>query len=56
VDKAKTIGVKGVMKCLKNKTGGMEGAEIGYRIMFKGGVEFIPAKDVKKKAEGGEDE
>jgi RecA/RadA recombinase len=46
-DKGKTIGIKGILTCKKNKTGGSEGAEIGFRLMFKGPLEFVPVKDVK---------
>lgn len=51
IDKGKIIGIKGVMKALKNKSGGEEGAEVGYKIMFRGPVQFVPAKEVKKKEE-----
>ena len=47
MDKGKLTGIKGVMKALKNKTGGMEGAEVGFRLMFNGPIIFCAAKDVK---------
>ena len=43
----KTIGFSGVMKCIKNKSGGDEGLEIGYRLYREGGLEFVEAKEVK---------
>ena len=46
VDKSKTIGIRGKLVCHKNKTGGEEGAEIGFRLYFKGGLEFVPVKDL----------
>jgi len=49
VNKGKTVGIKGVMTAVKNKTGGLEGSEVGYRIMFDGSIEFVNAKEVKKK-------
>jgi len=48
MDKGKMVGITGVMKAVKNKSGGSEGMEIGYRIMFKGPLEFIAAKEAKK--------
>ena len=47
VDQQKVIGFRGVMKCLKNKAGGAEGSEIGYRLLRAGPLEFVPAKDVR---------
>lgn len=48
-DKGKLIGISGLMRCLKNKTGGSEGLRIGYRIMFNGPVEFVKAKELETK-------
>jgi RecA/RadA recombinase len=48
MDGGKLTGISGIMKCLKNKSGGIEGSEIGYRILFKGPLEFISAKEAKK--------
>jgi RecA/RadA recombinase len=45
-DKGKTVGIRGKLICRKNKTGGEEGAEIGFRLFFKGGLEFVPVKDL----------
>ena len=49
IDKGKVIGIKGAIVCKKNKTGGTEAAEIGYRLMYKGAIEFVPVSEVKKK-------
>jgi RecA/RadA recombinase len=46
VDAGKTIGIRGKLVCHKNKTGGEEGAEIGFRLFFKGGLEFVPVKEL----------
>ncbi len=50
----RTVGIQGVMRALKNKCGGEEGATVGYRLWYKSALEFIPAKDLKK--EGAESE
>jgi RecA/RadA recombinase len=44
----KLIGIQGIMTCKKNKVGGTEGAQVGYKMLFDGPVEFLPAKDLKK--------
>ena len=51
----KMIGMKGYMRCLKNKTGGEEGAEIGFRLYRKGGLEFVPLKEVTARKKGNDD-
>ncbi len=51
MDKGKMIGFCGIMKAIKNKCGGLEGAECGYRVKFNGPLEFVPAKDVRKLGE-----
>jgi RecA/RadA recombinase len=49
VDKGRTVGIKGTIKAVKNKTGGNEGAEVGYRLWYyKPLVEFVDVKEVKK--------
>lgn len=48
VSKGRTIGMKGILSCKKNKCGGEEGAEIGYRLMFQGKLEFVDVKQVRK--------
>lgn len=54
-DKGKLVGIQGIMRCLKNKTGGSEGAEIGYRLLFKGPLEFLEAKKIRKEVDGAEE-
>jgi len=44
LDKGEAVGVKGKLVCHKNKTGGVEGSEIGFKLKFKGGLEFVPVK------------
>jgi len=51
VDKGKTIGIRGVMKIVKNKAGGEEGHELGYKIFKDGPIEFISAKEAKENEE-----
>ena len=46
IDKGKTIGIKGIIECKKNKTGGEEGAKVGFRLFFRGKVEFVKASAV----------
>jgi RecA/RadA recombinase len=38
------IGTQGIVQCKKNKVGGVEGAEVGYKLMFRGPLEFFPVK------------
>jgi len=43
VDKKKNlIGIQGAIRALKNKSGGVEGSEVGYRLMMQGALEFLP--------------
>lgn len=51
----KVIGIQGTITAKKNKTGGLEGAEVGYKLMFSGPVQFLPAKQVKKEKADAED-
>lgn len=48
VQSGEQIGIKGVAKNIKNKLGGKEFSEVGYKIMFKGSSEFLPADEMKK--------
>ena len=47
IQSGKLLGITGIMKAVKNKQGGQEGKEIGYQIMFKGPLKFIPAAKAK---------
>jgi RecA/RadA recombinase len=47
MDKGRQAGIMGILRATKNKSGGIEGSEMGYRIWFKGPLEFIPAKIAK---------
>lgn len=51
----KMIGVKGIITCVKNKVGGTEGAEIGYKMLFDGPIQFLSVKDLKKESGESED-
>jgi RecA/RadA recombinase len=44
----KQVGITGIMQAIKNKTGGEQWAEVGFRLRFDGPLEFLPAKDVRK--------
>jgi len=49
----KMVGIRGIIKAVKNKAGGRENAEVGFRLFFDGPTEFVSVKDIKKEA--GED-
>ena len=51
----KFVGIKGIMKATKNKVGGVEGESVGFRLLFKGAIEFVPASEVLRKEEGAEE-
>jgi len=44
VQRGEVIGITGLLENNKNKCGGVEKSAIGYRIMFKGPIEFVNAK------------
>ena len=50
-DKGEVVGIQGVMRCHKNKLGGIEYSTVGYRLNFAGKLEFVDAKDIKKEEE-----
>ena len=52
----KFVGIKGMLKAVKNKLGGIEGSEVGFRLLFNGPIEFVPVNEVKRKEEGVEEE
>lgn len=45
-DSGKIVGVKGIMTNKKNKAGGVEGAEIGYKIYFDGHSQFVKKESI----------
>ncbi len=45
--KGKLSGITGVMKAIKNKSGGIEQSEVGFRLHFAGSIEFIKASTAK---------
>lgn len=47
VSGGKRIGIKGVIQNIKNKAGGSEGVEVGYKFFFNQRAKFVQAKDVK---------
>jgi recombination protein RecA len=49
-------GIQGIVTNKKNKVGGLESSEIGYRLLFDGPMKFVPAREVRKKAAGEEEE
>jgi RecA/RadA recombinase len=53
VDKGRTLGIKGKIVAKKNKTGGGEGAAVGFLLWFyKPLVEFVNVKDVTSDSSG----
>jgi recombination protein RecA len=50
MEKGKMAGIRGVMIALKNKSGGEENAECGFRLWFAGPLEFVPASEVRSEA------
>lgn len=48
LERGKMAGVKGVLVNHKNKAGGIEGWEIGFKIMFNGVSKFVTAADVRE--------
>jgi RecA/RadA recombinase len=47
--KGKKVGLKGVIINKKNRCGGLEKTEIGYKMLFRGPIEFVNAEEVKPK-------
>jgi recombination protein RecA len=43
------IGVKGIIRNYKNKAGGIEGDQCGYKLFFSGRTKFLDAEEVKKR-------
>lgn len=48
---AQQIGIKGIIRNLKNKSGGLEKSEVGYKLLFQGPMEFVPAREIVKPKE-----
>lgn len=51
MDSQNQIGIKSIIKNKKNKTGGIENAECGYKMFFDGSSKFCSVDDVKAKGE-----
>lgn len=47
----KVIGIKGILKNDKNKGGGVEGTEIGFKIFFNGKSRFLSAATIREEAD-----
>lgn len=45
------IGIKGIIKCIKSKVGGVEGRSCGYKIWYNGQAKFMDAAIIKQKGE-----
>lgn len=56
MDLGKQIGIIGLITADKNKSGGDEGSQIGYRLLKAGPIEFISAKDARAKEEATKDD
>lgn len=50
IDKGKMIGVRGIIKAVKNKAGGCENSEVGYRLFFNAPTEFASVSAIKKES------
>jgi RecA/RadA recombinase len=51
VQSGKLVGIKGVIRATKNKVGGIEGADCGFRLLYHGPIEFVPTAQVTKEEE-----
>lgn len=47
------VGIQGILRNTKNKAGGLEKLELGYKLYFSGSVKFLPSNKLEK---GGEEE
>lgn len=47
----KTVGIKGILRNDKNKGGGVEGTECGFKIFFDGKSRFVAASAIREEAE-----
>ena len=54
MSKGRMVGIRGIMRNLKNKAGGVENSEIGYRLPFDGPLSFVDARQLKKECGGDE--
>lgn len=50
-DGGKVIGIRGVLRCLKNKAGGTENSTVGFKLLFEGPIQFMPENQLKKEVE-----
>lgn len=50
----KVVGIRGVLQNLKNKAGGVEGEECGFKIYFGGRSLFCPAEEIRGDKDGEE--
>lgn len=46
--KGRLVGIQGIVTNLKNKSGGLEGSRVGYRLLFEGPIEFLSVEDLEK--------
>src|SRR5438105_2568445 len=51
MDKGNMVGIQGIMRALKNKSGGVEGSTVGYKLKFNSNVEFVPVSSLKRSDE-----
>ncbi len=47
IKKGKVVGIKGLIKNMKNKIGGVEQSQVGFKLYFDGPLEFVSAKEVE---------
>jgi recombination protein RecA len=51
MDRGQQIGIKSIIKNRKNKTGGIENKEVGYKMFFDGSYKICSVEDIKSKGE-----
>jgi recombination protein RecA len=49
--KGKTVGMQGIIRNVKNKSGSAERAKVGFKLYFQGPMEFLPAAELEKDEE-----
>jgi recombination protein RecA len=46
------VGIRGTIRSVKNKIGGVEGTSVGYKLLFKGKPRYMDAELIRKEARG----
>ncbi len=48
IQKNKVLGIKGLIKNVKNKVGGAENSAVGFKLFFKAPIEFVSVKEIEE--------